>query len=201
MTERITAGELAHKASQDNTKYLAREVGEAIVDDTYAEMLKCRDHYNKIFDEEEYCIVIQKATDPLIKGLVRRKFYGWLYLPSPRPDQTVFLYSRKADVFIKRLWVLPNAILMAKLANTSVVPAEYKTMQAWTAAFYAGTFWEYIRYEHNINMLSESEYLSANREKLIQAGCKIPDSSFSEPFDFDKVQVKKVVDTNNTLIQ
>ncbi len=201
MTERLTAGELARKASQDTTKYLAREVGEAICDKTYDNLVDCLRYYNQIYDEDEYCLVMQKATDPLIKGVIRRKFYGWLYLPSPRPDQAVFLYNKRSDTITKRLWVLPNPILMAKLATSNViVPKEYETMQAWTVAFYKGVFWEYIRHEHNIDMLSESEYISAHREELIKAGCKIPDSSFSEPFDFDKVSIEKIVDTQAAVI-
>jgi hypothetical protein len=201
MNETLTAGELARKAQSDTTSYNAREVGEAIVDKTHEGLIECIRIHNAIFDEEEYCLVIQKASDPLIKGVVRRKFYGYLYLPSPRPDQAVFLYNKRADVITKRLWVLPNPILMAKLAETAVVPEEYKTMQAWSIAFYKGTFWEYIRHEHDIKMLSEQEYISANREKLIQAGCKIPDSRTTEAFDFDKIQIKKIIDPNNSLIQ
>ena len=198
--QRVTAGELAHKAAQDNTKYEAREVGHAIVDDVHKELLECRTIYNRIFDEDEYCLVLQYATDPLIKGLKRKKFYGWLYLPSPRPDQAVFLYNKRTDTITKRLWVLPNSILMAKLAETMIVPKEYELMQAWSTAFYKGTFWEFIRYQHNIDMLSESEYLSAHREELIKAGCKIPDATYSEPFDFSKVSIEKIVDTQTAVV-
>jgi hypothetical protein len=195
-----TAGELVQKIKHDNTNYLAREVGEAIVDNTHAELIKCIEIHNKIFDEDEYCLVIQYARDPLIKEAVRKKFWASLYLPKPRPDQAVFLYNKRADVITKRLWVLPNAVLMAKLASVAVVPEEYKTMQAWSVAFYAGAFWEYIRYEHNLSMLSEQEYISANREKLIEAGCKIPTPDITEAFDFSKVNVKKIVNSQNALI-
>ncbi len=86
-------------------------------------------------------------------------------------------------------------MVMAELTEMQFVDKRYKTMQAWSIAFMKGTFWEYIRYEHDIKMLSEKEYISANREKLIQAGCKIPDSSFSDPFDFSKVAIEKIIDT------
>jgi hypothetical protein len=86
-------------------------------------------------------------------------------------------------------------MVMAELAGTNViVHKRYQTMQAWSVAFFKGTFWEYIRHEHNIKMPSEHEYFLANREKLIQAGGKIPPPNFSEPFDFSKISAKKMVD-------
>ncbi len=90
---------------------------------------------------------------------------------------------------------------MAELAGTNIiVHKKYQTMQAWSVAFFKGTFWEYIRHEHNIKMPSEHEYFLANRDKLIQAGCKIPGSLDTEPFDFSKIAIEKIVDTQNTLL-
>ncbi len=86
---------------------------------------------------------------------------------------------------------------MAELASLYHVDKRYKTMQAWSCAFFEGKFWEYIRYEHNINMPSEHEYFLAHRQELLKAGCKLPSSDFSDPFDFSKITVKKVVDPNN----
>ncbi len=198
---RQTAGELSHKALCDTTTYDSREVGHAMVDDVMDEIRKCITKHNEIFDEDEYCIVRVIAEDPLIKNLKRFKYYGWLYLPSPRPNQSVFLYNKPRDT-IRRLWVLPSDMVMAELAGTNViVHKRYETMQAWSVAFFKGTFWEYIRHEHGIDMLSEQEYISAHREELIKAGCKIPDSNFSDPFDFSKVSVKEVVDSQNPLFE
>jgi hypothetical protein len=91
-------------------------------------------------------------------------------------------------------------MVMAELAGTSViVHKRYETMQAWAVAFYKGTFWEYIRHEHNINMPSEHEYFLAHRDELIQAGCKIPDAFSTEPFDFSKIQIKNIVDTQTAV--
>jgi hypothetical protein len=194
--ERETAGELSKKAVADTTNYNLLELGHAITDTILDKLRECREHYNKIFDEDEYCIVRQCSTDCLIKTAKRYKYYGWLYLPSPRPDQTVFLYNKKLDMFTKRLWTLPSAARMAQLASTNTfVPKEYQEMQAWSVAFFKGTFWEFIRHHQGIDMLSEREYISAHRDELLQAGCKIPDSSSAEPFDFSKVAVEKVVDT------
>ncbi len=201
MTQRIAAGELSHKAQKDKTDYNLLELGNAITDDIHEELRECREIYNKIFDENEYCIVRVIASDPLIKTAHRYKYYGWLYLPSPRPDQTVFLYDKTKDMFTKRLWSLPSAARMAQLASTScIVPKEYEKMQAWSVAFFKGTFWEYIRHEHKIDMLSEHEYFLAHRDELIKAGCKVPDSSFTDPFDFSKVAIEKIIDTQAAVI-
>ena len=201
MTERITAGELSKKALSDKTDYNLLELGHALTDNILEKLQECRTFYNQIYDENEYCIVRQGATDCLIKTSKRYKYYGWLYLPSPRPDQTVFLYNKSLDTFTKRLWSLPSAARMAQLATTmTFVPKEYQKMQAWSVAFFKGTFWEYIRYEHSIDMPSEHEYFLAHREELIKAGCKVPDSTFSDPFDFSKIAIEKIIDTKTALI-
>ncbi len=201
MAKRKTAGELSKHAQTDSTDYNLLEIGHAITDDITEQLRLCRTHYNKIYEEEEYCIVRQAATDCLIKTAKRYKYYAWLYLPSPRPDQTVFLYNKTQDMFTKRLWSLPTAARMAQLASTNTfVPKEYQEMQAWSVAFFKGTFWEFIRYQHNINMPSEREYFLAHREELIQAGCKVPDASFADPFDFSKVSIEKIVDTKTACL-
>lgn len=202
MTEHKTVGEIALKASQDTNKYDALEVGHALVEDNSIlnGLEECIQRHNKIFDEDEYFVCYVIASDPLIRGVMRRKFFGYLYLPSPRPEQTVFLYSKKEDRILKRLWVLPpcwspneRAWTMEKLYKATWVPKEYESMKRWSMAFYDGHFWETIRKEHNIDNLSESEYLQRNREKLLEAGCKVPDASFAEPFDFGKVSSQKIV--------
>ncbi len=121
MSERITAGELSRKAQSDKTDYNLLELGHAVTDGIIEKLRECREHYNKIFDEDEYCIIRQGATDPLISASKRYKYYGWLYLPSPRPDQTVFLYNKPLDMFVKRLWSLPSAARMAQLASTNTL--------------------------------------------------------------------------------
>lgn len=199
--KRQTAGELAYKASKDTTDYNALELGHAITDNIIEELRECREKHNAIFDEDEYCIVRVIADDCLITGLKRYKYYGWLYLPSPRPDQTVFLYNKPLDTFTKRLWSLPSPERMAQLATTDcIVPKLYEEMQAWSVAFFKGLFWEFIRHQHGITMQSEREYFLAHREELIQAGCKVPDANFSDPFDFSKIDVKEFKDPDNPII-
>lgn len=196
---RVTAGELSKKALSDTTKYNALEVGHAMSEDIEQNLYETAQKYRSIFDENEYCVVMVIAKDPLICNAIRRKFYCSLYLPSPRPNQAVFLYDKRSGLIKKRLWILPSDVVMAEIASLTVVEKRYKTMQAWSVAFFQGRFWEYIRYEHNIDMLSEQEYILQHREELIKAGCKIPDSRFTEPFDFSKIHIKNVVDTQHAV--
>lgn len=199
--QRITAGELSNKAFSDTTKYDALEVGHAMSDDIESQLYESIQKHKNIIDEDEFCVVMVIAKDPLIKNLIRRKFYCWPYLPSPRPNQSVFLYNKRLDRITKRLWVLPSDMVMAELAGTNViVDKRYQTMQAWSVAFFKGSFWDYIRYEHEINMLSEHEYFLEHREELIKAGCKVLDSTYSDPFDFDKIQIDKIIDTQAAVI-
>lgn len=192
---RKTAGELANKALSDQTKYKALDVGHGMTEKIDEHIYKAARNYREMIGEDEYCVVMLIAEDPLIKNVKRRKFYCWPYLPSPRPNQAVFLYNKKIDRITKRLWVLPNSMVMAELASLSVVHKRYKTMQAWSVAFFEGKFWEYIRYEHDIDLLSETEYLNEHREELIKAGCQLPLTRKAEPFDFSKIHIRNVVDT------
>lgn len=192
-----TAGELSHKAAQDTTKYDAREVGHAMAEDLTEQLYEAVSIYRDKIDENEFCVVMVLAKDSLIPNMIRRKFYCWPYLPSPRPNQAVFLYNKHRDAITKRLWVLPSDVVMVELASLAVVDKRYKTMQAWSCAFFEGKFWEYIRYEHDINMLSETEYMESHREELIKAGCKPELSDFSQPFDFSKISTKKIVNSSD----
>ena len=200
MSERITAGELSKKALSDKTKYDSLEVGHAMADDIGVHLRETIEKHRPIFDEKEFCVVMIIAKDPLISNLTRRKFYCWPYLPSPRPNQAVFLYNKGLQRITNRLWVLPSSMVMAELSSQIVVDKRYKTMQAWSLAFFDGKFWEYIRYEHGIDMLSETEYLSKHRDELLKAGCNIPDSHRAEPFDFSKIAIEKIVDTQAAVI-
>lgn len=198
---RKTAGQLAHKAASDTTKYDALEVGHWMAEDVEKHLYEAVANYKNIIDEDEFCVVMLIAKDPLIANAIRRKFYCWPYLPSPRPNQSVFLYNKRLDRIVKRLWILPSDMVMAELAGTNViVNKRYATMQAWAVAFFKGTFWEYVRHDQNIDMLSETEYMLKHREELIKAGCKIPDSSFSEPFDFSKIHIKNVVEPASAMV-
>ncbi len=205
MTERLTAGQQSLKASKDSTKYDSREVGHALVEDgsIARNLVEAAQRHRAIFDMDEYCVGYVIASDPLIAGVMRRKFFAYPHLPSPRPEQAIFLYNKPLDKITKRLWVLPaafsnnpNAWTMERLYVTDLVPNEYQTMKAWSKAFYDGVFWDYVRKDQDISMLSEHEYLKANREKFIEAGSKEFNSNLTESFDFSKITVNKVVDSN-----
>jgi len=209
MAQRISAGELSKKALSDTTKYDALEVGHAMTDDIGTHLDECIEKHLNHVDEsgnqsfrllDEFCVVMVIAKDNLIKNVIRRKFYCSPFLPSPRPNQAVFLYSRASGRIVKRLWVLPSDMVMAELASMAIVHKQYQTMQAWAVAFFEGKFWEYIRHESGITMLSQQEYISQHREELVQAGCKLLDSDYSQPFDFDKINIEKVIDTQEALV-
>jgi len=216
MARRKTAGELSLKASSDTTKYDYLEVGHALTDDIGKELMLCAQRHNKIFDEPEYCVGYVIASDPLIKNVMRRKFFAMLYLPSPRPNQAVFLYNKTKDQITKRLWVLPAADVMSLLSEKTIVNKEFITMKAWSDAFFHSWsfddvkqgwinntptyFFDFIRKQHGLTMLSEKEYLNANREELIKAGCKETETSVAESFDFSKISIEKIIDTKTAVV-
>ena len=215
MSKRLTAGELSKKALSDNTKYNALEVGHALADEIMPQLRQCIENHKTIIDENEFCIVMLIAKDPLITNLMRRKFYAWPYLPKPRPNQSVFLYNKGLDRITHRLWILPSDMVMAELHDLSHVDKRYQTMKAWSDAFYKGWkyekvsnsfintdpfyFWNFVRADQKIDMPSEHEYFLKHREELIQAGCKLPDATYSETFDFSKIEVKQIVDTQTAV--
>lgn len=197
---RKTAGELSKKALSDTTKYDAQEVGYAMSTDIETHLREAIENYKDLIDEDEFCVVMVIAKDPLIVNLIRRKFYCWPYLPKPRPNQAVFLYNKRLDKITKRLWVLPCDMVMAELASDGFkVHKRYETMQAWSIAFFKGEFWDYIRWEHDINMPSEQEYLLAHREELLNSGCNLSNRAVVEPFDFSKIQINNIVDTQTAV--
>lgn len=218
MKRRKTAGELSLKAASDTSKYDTLEVANGAFDDVVQQLMICAEKHKAIFDEEEFCVIMILANDPLIKGVKRKKFYAFLYLPQPRPEQAVFIY-RKKDDSLKRLWCLPNAKIMATISEMNNVAPQWKNTKEWCDAFFSGftavsengqinfinknpsAFFNHIRDQHNISLLSESEYLNANREKLIKSGCKNVKSAPTDAFDFSKVSIDKIIDTKTALVE
>lgn len=215
MVNNLTAGELSRKALADNTRYDALEVGYALAAEIEPQLRQCIENHKTIINENEFCIVMLISKDPLIHNLQRRKFYAWPYLPKPRPNQSVFLYNKGLDKITHRLWILPSDMVMAELHSLATVDKRYATMKAWADAFYHGWkydklskqfyntdptyFWRYIRADQKIDMPSEHEYFLEHREELIKAGCQIPDADSTEPFDFSKIEIKKVIDPQTTV--
>lgn len=200
MKEHKTAGQLSHKALSDTTKYDALEVAYGSTDDVLEQLLQSAHTYADQIDQVEYCIVMVIASDPLIVNLRRRKFYCWPWLPSPRPNQGVWLYNKVLDRIVKRLWVLPCPEAMAILATPGkVVDPQYQTMQNWSRSFYKGKFWEDIRDEHKINMLSQQEEDKLNPEKEIKTDVDGVNSNITETFDFSKIVAGQVEHSGNTI--
>jgi len=194
MGDRLTVGAQALKARQDNTRHDPYELGEALCNDILDQVWQCINIHHDTIDEPEFCVVCVTATDCLIKGVKRRKFYAWPYLPNPRPNQMCFLFEKRSDM-IRLLWTLPGPDVMAVVSEMSNVSPIWERTKRWSDSFFNGTFHHDIREEHDISLQSESEYLAANREKLIQSGCKEIDSSFTKPFDFSKITVNQVINT------
>lgn len=200
MLIRKTAGELSLKASLDNTKYNSMEVAYALTADIEEQLYICASRHNQIFAQDEYCIGYVLASDPLIHNVMRRKFFAMLYMPSPRPSQTVFLYNKISGLITKRLWTLPNAATMAELSECGIVHPSWAKMKGWCDAFFNLKFWPYIRSESNIDMLAEIEYLNRHRKELIASSPDQISPLFTEPLDPVEAMVNKVIHSNNIVL-
>lgn len=195
MAKRKIASDLSRKALSDNAKYDVREAAYAWTEDIYAQLMESVKLYHDKIDQDEFCVVMVIAGDPLLVNLRRRKFYCWPYLPSPRPNQAVFLYNKPLGRITKRLWVLPNERAMAIFATENlVVKKEHVTMKKWSISFFRGTFWRDIRKQHDIKMLSQEEFDFLNREELIKRGLEDGQPRSPEPFDFSKINPLDVGD-------
>jgi hypothetical protein len=157
------------------------------------------ENYKAKIEDNEFCVIMVLAGDPLIHNLRRRKFYCWPWLPSPRPNQTVFLYNKHLDDLTKRLWILPNEITMAELSTPGfIVDKPYQSMQRWSRSFFKGTFWKDIRKEHGIKMLSQQEYFDLNSAELRESIVNNSSLLDPDPFDFSKICVQKIDNSPDT---
>lgn len=193
MKRRRTAGEQSLKARSDTTRYDPLEVAHALTEDVCQQLEICAIEHSKIFDMDEFCLILVVASDPLIQNVRRHKYTAYPFLPKPRPQQSVFLFNKITNK-CKRLWCMPDAKVMATISEMTYVQPEWQQTKGWCDSFYAGTFHDDIRAQHNIKMQTESEFLNANRAELIKAGCNEVQGSISDPFDFSKVSVQKVID-------
>ena len=200
MMTKKTAGELANRALSDNTKYDPWDIAREWTKDVEKELYKSINIYKGKIEEDEFCAVMVIAGDPIIHNLRRRKFYCWPWLPSPRPNQMVFLYNKNLDRMTKRLWVLPNEATMAELAHMQFVHKEYRTMQEWSKAFFYGLFWDFIRRQHGIKMLSQEEYFHLHRREIEEARLNNPDAFVSKPFDFSKICAPQFINSEDSAI-
>ncbi len=191
--KRKTAGQMSLKAKADNSIYDPLEVGHALTDEVCNQLRICAETHAKIFDEDEFFIALVVASDPLIQLVRRHKYAAFLYMPKPRPQQSVFLYNKKTgDCF--RLWSLPDAKTMAVISVLSSVSNKWKATKYWADSFFNGTFFQNIRAQYKISHLSEREYLDLHRPELIKASGDQLESSSPDPFDYSKITVKQIVD-------
>lgn len=193
-----TQNDLLKKELGSHTQF---DLGYASCDDFWKELYLCLDNHQKllesdpevkkIFPDNEYCIIVQYATDPLLKAVIRRKFVPWPHLPDPRPQQSVFHYNQTNEK-LKLLWSLPGPMAMAELSESAVVSSEYVRMKAWCDWWYEGTFWHNIRSQHNLSMLSEHELMRKNRK----LGSKLVDDTElglgTDAFYLPEVRIKKL---------
>ena len=186
------------KAASDNTVYDPLEVAHALTDDICEQLRICANTHSKIFDEDEFFLILVIASDPLIQMVRRHKYTAFPYMPQPRPQQTVFLFNKQTQA-CTRLWALPNAKTMAIISEMHHVAPEWTNTKYWCDAFFNHTFFNSIRKQYGISHLSEREYLNANRAELIQAGCNEFKGDSSDSFDFSKVAVEKVINKNEAL--
>ena len=163
MSEKKTIGELAYQASCDTEKYCSLEVGESMASQIEEQVWECIARQKDKF-EGDFCVVMLIASDPLLKNMIRRKFYAWPFLPKPRTSQTVWYYHSKKEE-IQGLWCLPAADAVATLSIMCVVDKQYKNMKRWSDYLYTKDFWKLIRKESNISMLSEEEHLDIIRKE------------------------------------
>lgn len=214
---RKTAGELSLKALSDSTIYDPLEIGYALTNDVITQLEICGNRHEHIFDEEEYFLCLFIASDPLIQGVRRHKYAAFVHMPMPRPEQSCYLYNKKTQK-IKRLWTLPSALVMAQMSEMAYVAPKWRMTKLWCDAFFSGfvqsknaqgetifvnknpsVFYKLIRKQNDIKHLSEREFLDANREKLVQSGCKEIESVPTDSFDFSKISIDKIIDTKTAI--
>lgn len=201
--KRKTAGELSLKAASDTVRYDPLEVAHALTDKMHVGLEECIKNHLPIIAEDEFFIVVILAGDPLLHNALRVKYCALLHLPKPRPQQAVFLYNRHTQR-IKFLWSLPDAENMALIDEALFVDKVWQRTKRWVRSYYDGTFHEDIRKEHNINHLSEKEFLDLHHDELIKAGLKNPPPGFTDPFDFSKISspakpFRKIEDSDEAL--
>ena len=200
MEERKTAGELSLKVASDSTKYDLLEVGHALTDGVVEQLIISAQKHEEIFEIDEFCLILVIAGDPLIKGIRRHKYAAFPFLPKPRPQQAVFLYNRHRQD-LKRLWSLPDAKVMAICSEMHQVAPQWQNTKLWCDAFFTGEFFDVIRKQHRISMLSEAEHLDAHREKLIESTGEELSSGLSDSFDFSKILTNKIVDSAESFLK
>ncbi len=198
-TKEITpASDLSRKAFRDTTKYDPLEVAYALTDDVLKQLLICAESHCEKFDQPSFCLGLYIAGDPLLKNLRRHKYCAFPWLPEPRPQQSVYLFT-KATQKIKRLWSLPNAACMAVISEMGYVAPQWQETKAWCDAFFNHTFFETIRGRNDLSMLSQNEWLDAHKSEVGDLRCDEVKGNVADTFDFSKIFVKQVIDQDKAI--
>jgi len=187
-----TAGALSLKASGDLHTYDPLEIAHGMTDKVIQGISECIEAHENIFGEDEFFVILQRASDPLIQNVMRQKFYADLFMPEPRPEQMVCLYSRRT-LEVKRLWSLPNAKVMAIISEMPWVDQKWVNTKYWCDAFFSGQFFERIRDQYKIDHLSRREYLDANREKIVESRSDDLQSPFAKSRNRFEVGINEIV--------
>ena len=189
-----TAGQLSHQAAKDTNEYCAFDVSNEMVKDIESQVWECINNHKETFDSDEFCVVMLIAGDKILCNLVRRKFYAWPFLPKPRTSQTVWLYNKLTQT-VRMLWCLPTADTVAQLTMMINIDPAYKNMQRWSHYFYTTKFWDMIRKEHGIKMLSEEEHLEVISKKGTHSLADDISPIATNPFDVMKADTEQVANS------
>lgn len=182
------------EVGRDTSAYCAFDLADELVKDVDKQVWECFKRHEYTFDTEFFCVVMLYASDCAVKAMVRRKFYAWPFLPQPRCSQTVW-YCKRGVGPIKMLWALPASDTLATLATLVTVHKDYRNMQRWARWIYEPGFYERIRKEAHIPMLSEEEHLDIVRKKDPKPVTEDLGPTPTNPIDSIKFAAQEVADS------
>jgi hypothetical protein len=82
---------------------------------------------------------------------------------------------------------------MAVIDEMPAVGKQWRDTKRWVHSFYAATFFEDIRKEHDIKHLSEREFLDVLNEEVVEPTFENCAPGLSKPFDFSKIMANEVI--------
>lgn len=189
-----TLGDKYNKVLADSTRYDPVDMAFAMVEKIPLELITCAERHKKIFDEDEYFIGFVISDDPMLKGIRRQKFHALMFMPTPVPEQAIWLYNKITDEY-KFMWCLPDPYAMANYSTLTYVDEEKRRIKTWCDAYFNGNFWETIRSMHGIEHLSEHEYRLKHRNIIPNFKLNEGNPCLTETFDFSKVSFGDVYHT------
>lgn len=190
-----TLGEKYNKVKLDNTRYDPVDMALGMLEKVPEEIIKCAHAHKEKIGEDEYFVGYVLSDDPILKGIRRKKYHALMFMPTPVPEQAIWLYNKVLDKYTF-LWCLGKPWSMANYATLTYVDKEKTRLKIWCDAYFKGTFWETIRSMHGIDHLSEEEFRLKHRDKIANFIPKNGNACLTEPFDFSKVGFGDVYDTS-----